>query len=380
MISLRLVRFAKEKEIDLTVIGPDDALAAGLADQLQEAGRRVFGPTMSAARLESSKIFAKELMRKFHVPTAMAGAFAESGKALKFCEQLQYPIVIKADGLALGKGVVIAQEGAEAAAAIDAMMTEECFGAAGRRIVVEEFLRGVECSIHALVSGGSYRLLATARDHKRAGEGDTGPNTGGMGAVSPAETWGADTQAIVEREIMHPIVEGMAGSGLDFRGLLFPGLMMTAEGPRVLEFNCRFGDPETQTILPRLKSDLLPLLEATIDGTLEEVVMEWDERPAVTVVMASGGYPGDYEKGKAIRGLDAAAALDDVQVFHAGTRSENGEVLTAGGRVLAINALGATVAEARARAYEAVSRIEFEGAYFRRDIALPRIGATVAAP
>ena len=373
-----LARFAKDNRIDLTVIGPDDALAAGMADLFESEGLRVFGPTKAAARLESSKIFAKELMRKYHVPTALAGSFARSEEAVRFCERLCCPVVIKADGLALGKGVTIAQSVEEAAATVHAMMEEGRFGEAGRRIVVEEFLRGVECSVHALVSGRSYRLLATARDHKRAFDGDEGPNTGGMGAVSPAETWGPDTEEMVEREIMRPLVTGLAESGLVFRGLLFPGLMMTPGGPRVLEFNCRFGDPETQTILPRLKSDLLPLLEATIDGTLEKVTLEWDERPAVTVVMASGGYPEKYETGKPIRGLEACARLEDVQIFHAGTRSQNGDVVTAGGRVLAVTALGATVEKARARAYEAVGRIEFEGAHFRRDIALPAVGGKIA--
>ena len=374
-----LARFAKENRIDLTVIGPDDALAAGMADLFESEGLRVFGPTQAAARLESSKIFAKEIMRKFHVPTALSGSFAQSGEAIQFCERLCCPIVIKADGLALGKGVTIAQGVEEAAAAVHAMMEEGCFGDAGRRIVVEEFLRGAECSVHALVSGREYCLLATARDHKRALDGDQGPNTGGMGAVSPAETWGPDTQKVIEQIILRPLVNGLAESGLTFRGLLFPGLMMTAEGPRVLEFNCRFGDPETQTILPRLQSDLLPLLEATIGGALESVAPEWDERPSVTVVMASGGYPGKYETGKAIHGLAASAGLPGVQIFHAGTQRENGKIVTAGGRVLAVTALGETVAAARELAYKAVSGIDFEGAHFRRDIALGAVGAKVAS-
>jgi phosphoribosylamine--glycine ligase len=258
------------------------------------------------------------------------------------------------------------------------MMTEGRFGDAGRRIVVEEFLHGVECSLHALVSGDSYRMLATARDHKNAYDGNTGPNTGGMGAVSPAETWGEETQQVIERQIMRPLMAGFGQTGLAFRGLLFPGLMMTADGPRVLEFNCRFGDPETQVILPRLRSDLLDLLEATIDGTLADVAIEWDARPAVTVVMASGGYPGKYETNKLINGLDSLGKLKDVHVFHAGTRREKDEIVTAGGRVLAVTALAETVAAARARAYEAVAAIRFEGAHYRRDIALPAVEANVA--
>ena len=375
-----LVRFAKENRIDLTVIGPDDALAAGVADLFEAEGLRVFGPTRSAARLESSKIFAKEMMRKCHIPTALSGSFEESGEALRFCERLQFPIVIKADGLALGKGVVIAQTCDEAAAAIHEMMNEGRFGDAGRRIVVEEFLRGTECSVHALVDGSSYRMLATARDHKRAHDGDRGPNTGGMGAVSPADNWSAEAQVSFDEQVMAPVVAGLTNAGITFRGLLFPGLMMMADGARVLEFNCRFGDPETQAILPRLKSDLLDLLEATVDGKLQDAAtVEWDTRPAVTVVMASGGYPGKYDTGKPISGLDSCSQMEDVHIFHAGTRRENGGIVTSGGRVLAVTALGQTVSDARARAYEAVAQIDFEGAHYRRDIALPPVGANVAA-
>ncbi|MDQ3313154.1 MAG: phosphoribosylamine--glycine ligase [Verrucomicrobiota bacterium] len=374
-----LAVFAKQNEIGLTVIGPDDPLAAGIVNRFKSEGLRVFGPTKSAARLESSKIFAKEMMRKLRIPTAMSGSFDRSEKAFQFCTRLQLPIVIKADGLALGKGVVIAQTCDEARASIDAMMNQGQFGEAGRRIVIEEFLRGSECSLHALVSSKRYCLLASARDHKRAGDGDTGPNTGGMGAVSPADNWSADAEAAFHREVMWPLIDGLAECGMDFRGLLFPGLMMTADGPRVLEFNCRFGDPETQTILPRLRSDLLTLLEATVNGTLNDCVLEWDTRAAVTVVMASGGYPGKYETGKPIRGLDSCAGLEDVYVFHAGTRREKDEVVTAGGRVLAVTALGETAREARERAYAAVGKIQFEGAYYRRDIALPPVAAKVAA-
>jgi phosphoribosylamine--glycine ligase len=366
-----LARFAKENRIELTVIGPDDALAAGMADLFEAEGLRVFGPTQSAARLESSKIFAKEMMRKCHIPTALAGTFEKSDAAIRFCERLQGPIVIKADGLALGKGVIIAQTCNEAATAIHQMMDEGRFGEAGRRIVVEEFLRGTECSVHALVDGSSYRMLATARDHKRAHDGDTGPNTGGMGAVSPADNWSAETQAAFERDVMAPLVTGLTSAGIMFRGLLFPGLMMAADGGRVLEFNCRFGDPETQAILPRLKSDLVELLEATIDGTLSNAEPEWDTRAAVTVVMASAGYPGKYETGKMIAGLDGVRDMAGIQVFHAGTRRENGRIVTAGGRVLAVTALGETANDARTRAYEAVARIDFEGAHYRRDIAVP---------
>ena len=373
-----LVAFAKQNNIGLAVIGPDDPLAAGVADLFEAERLPVFGPTKSAARLESSKIFAKEMMRRCHIPTALAGSFERSHEALKFCERLQFPLVIKADGLALGKGVVIAQNCDEAIAAIQSMMEEGKFGEAGRRIVVEEFLRGVECSLHALVSGGTYRMLASARDHKRAGDGDTGPNTGGMGAVSPADNWSDETQREFNSTVMTPLLSGLDRANIVFRGLLFPGLMLTADGARVLEFNCRFGDPETQAILPRLRSDLAELLFATVEGRLAGVPIEWDPRTAVTVVMASGGYPGNYDTGEIINGLDACSSLEGVQVFHAGTRRDNGNVVTAGGRVLAITALGDNTAQARERAYEAVSRVHFEGCHYRHDIALPLVAANVA--
>ncbi len=372
-----LVRFAKENQIELTVIGPDDPLAAGIADLFEAEKLRVFGPSKSAARLESSKIFAKELMRKNKIPTARGAAFSKVEAALAFVEETRFPIVIKADGLALGKGVIIAQDVAQGRQAIESMMTERRFGDAGTRILIEECLTGSECSLHALVDGKSYRMLATARDHKRAYDGDSGPNTGGMGAFSPADNFDVDLQTQFGREVMLPLLDGLITSGVIFRGLLFPGLMITPDGPRVLEFNCRFGDPETQVILPRLKSDLLELFEATIDGTLEGRTIEWDERAAVTVVLASGGYPDKYETGKPIRGLEASAKAKDVHVFHAGTRRENDTVVTAGGRVLAVTALGESVAAARARAYEAVSQIDFEGCHYRRDIALGAVEAKI---
>jgi phosphoribosylamine---glycine ligase len=373
-----LLRFAKDNRIGLTVVGPDDTLAAGVTDLFESEGLRIFGPTKAAARLESSKIFAKQLMRRAHIPTALAGTFSNRDEAQRFCHRLEFPIVIKADGLALGKGVVIAQTSDEAATAIDEMMNARRFGEAGKRIVVEEFLRGSECSVHALVSGTQYRFLATARDHKRAFDGDAGPNTGGMGAVSPADNWSAALQTAFERRVMQPMMKALRQSGLQYRGLLFPGLMLGPDGPHVLEFNCRFGDPETQAILPRLRTDLLDLLEATIDGRLNDVAIEWDERVAVTVVVASGGYPAKYDTGLTINGLAGCAAAPNVHVFHAGTRQENGRIVTSGGRVLAITGLGATIDAARACAYDAVSQIEFPGAHFRSDIALPLVEANVA--
>jgi phosphoribosylamine--glycine ligase len=372
-----LARFGKENQIGLTVIGPDDPLAAGIADLFEAEGLRVFGPSKSAARLESSKIFAKELMRKSKIPTARGAAFSKCEAAFAFVDEARFPLVIKADGLALGKGVIIAQDAAEARETIDSMMTNRRFGEAGTRLLIEECLTGSECSLHALVDGKNYLMLATARDHKRAYDGDAGPNTGGMGAFSPADNFGPDLQAQFDREVMRPLLNGLNESNVSFRGLLFPGLMITPNGARVLEFNCRFGDPETQVILPRLKSDLLELLEATIDGKLEGRAIEWDERAAVTVVLASGGYPDRCDVGKPIHGLELSASAKDVHIFHAGTRKTNGAVVTAGGRVLAVTALGESVAAARARAYEVVSQIDFEGCHYRRDIALGAVTARV---
>ncbi|PYK53255.1 MAG: phosphoribosylamine--glycine ligase [Verrucomicrobia bacterium] len=365
-----LLRFARENRVDLTVVGPDDPLAAGIVDLFAAEGLRAFGPTKSAARLEASKIFAKELMRAQKIPTAEARTFPDSGEALDYCERVKFPVVIKADGLALGKGVIIAPDAATAKSTIDEMMNRGRFGEAGRRIVIEQFLHGTECSLHALVDGSSYRLLESARDHKRALDGDQGPNTGGMGAFSPANNWNKKLQSQFEAEIMQPLLHGLLQEGITFRGLLYPGLIITNQGARVLEFNCRFGDPETQALLPRMKSDLLPLLQATIDGNLSNCAIEWDRRVAVTIVLASGGYPGEYETGKAISGLDDAAKLEDVQVFHAGTKRANREVRTAGGRVLAVTALGSTLEAARTRSYEAVSCIHFENCHYRHDIAL----------
>jgi phosphoribosylamine--glycine ligase len=368
-----LARFARQNHVEFTVVGPDDPLAMGIVDFFSSSGLRIFGPTKSAARLESSKIFAKELMRSQNIPTAEARTFSDRDEALRYCDEAKFPTVIKADGLALGKGVIIAADPETAKATVEAMMNERRFGDAGRRIVIEQFLRGSECSIHALVDGKNYRLLESARDHKRVFDGDRGDNTGGMGAVSPANNWTPELQTRLETEVMRPLMAGLDSAGVQYRGLLYPGLMITAEGLRVLEFNCRFGDPETQVLLPRMKSDLLPLLEATVDGQIDNCSIEWEVRAAVTVVLASAGYPGKYEVGKTISGLDEVAKIDDVHVFHAGTKRIGSDFVTAGGRVLAVTALGATVAGARERAYDAVSRIHFEGCHFRRDIAADRI-------
>jgi phosphoribosylamine--glycine ligase len=368
-----LLQFAKQNKIDLTVVGPDDPLAAGIVDLFVAEKLRVFGPTKSAARLESSKIFAKKLMRAQKIPTAEAKTFTDSDEALSYCQQLKFPVVIKADGLALGKGVIIAPDAATAKSTISSMMTERRFGEAGRRIVIEEFLRGTECSLHALVDGKNYVLMESARDHKRVFDGDEGPNTGGMGAFSPANNWDRDLQSQFGGDVMLPLLQGLQRERIEYRGLLYPGLMITAGGPLVLEFNCRFGDPETQALLPRLKSDLVTLFEATIDGKIDNCTTEWDARVAVTIVLASGGYPGKYETGKPISGLAEAAKLGGIEIFHAGTKRVNDQIVTAGGRVLAVTALGSTIAAARDLAYSAVSRIRFDGCHFRRDIALSAI-------
>ncbi|MHA3771420.1 phosphoribosylamine--glycine ligase [Verrucomicrobiota bacterium sgz303538] len=368
-----LVKFAKEEGIGLTVVGPDDALAAGLVDRFQREGLRIFGPTQSAARLESSKVFAKEFMERHGIPTAQSGKFSDSSEAHRFAQSMKKPLVIKADGLALGKGVIIAQNNWEAALAIHAIMDERRFGDAGKQILIEEFLEGPECSIHALVDGRNYLMFPAAQDHKRALDGDGGLNTGGMGTYSPTPALTPELQERVRREIMEPFIAGLQKDGLDYRGMLFPGLMLTADGPKVLEFNCRFGDPETQVLLTRLECDLLDLLEATIDRRLGEVQAMWSPRASVCVIMASGGYPGHYATGKPIHGLDAIA--DGVTVFHAGTRLDKGQVVTSGGRVLGVTALGTNIAEARNHAYEGVKNIGFEDCHFRTDIAVKGLTA-----
>ncbi len=307
-----LLAFAVENHVDLTVVGPDDALAAGIVDRFQAAGRRIFGPTRAGARLEWSKIFTKDFLLRHGIPTATAGRFGRSAEAHRFCTARAYPLVIKADGLATGKGVIIAEHPQAAAAAIHEMMERGRFGEAGRRVLIEEFLRGPECSLHALIDGEHYQLLPLAQDYKRIGMGDTGANTGGMGTVSPPViALDAETLRRIDEEIMRPLMAGLRADGIHFQGLLFPGLMLTAEGPKVLELNARFGDPETQVLLPRLKTDLLPLLQGRMDGNLDTVPSEWDPRPAVCVILASAGYPGAYETGKVIEGLEDLPLPDD---------------------------------------------------------------------
>jgi phosphoribosylamine---glycine ligase len=363
----QLLNFALRESIDLTVVGPDDVLAAGIVDLFENAGLRIFGPCKEAAQLESSKSFAKRFMVRHGIPTARFAEFESSQGAKAALGEFGFPLAVKADGLALGKGVVIAHDHSEAEAVIDDMIERRRFGDAGRKVVIEEFLTGAECSVHALVDGRSYLLFPTAQDHKQLYDGNHGPNTGGMGSFSPSQLDAALLQEIREK-VLDRFILGIQKDHLRFRGLLFPGLMLTKDGPRVLEFNCRFGDPETQVLLPRLKTDIVDLLEATITEQLDAVAAQWDTRSAVCIVMASGGYPGNYKTGKTIVGLDHVDQMKDVIVFHAGTRLHHNRFLTSGGRVLGVTAVGDTLLAAKRRAYDAVDKIEFDGSYFRRDI------------
>jgi phosphoribosylamine--glycine ligase len=368
-----LLKFVRKESIRLTVVGPEDPLAQGIVDVFHKAGQRVFGPTKQAAELEASKVFAKKLMRHADVPTAEFRVCDHPDIARHFIETREYPVVVKADGLAAGKGVIVCNTPEEAMEAIHRVMVREEFGrAAGRQVVIEKRLEGEELSVLALVSGRVIVPLEPTQDHKPAFDGDQGPNTGGMGAYCPAPVGTAKLMQEVETSILVPVVHALKRGRRPFRGVLYAGLMVTNQGPRVLEFNCRFGDPETQPLLMRLKTDLVDLLEAVVDDRLDEFAedkLQWDPRPAVCVVMASQGYPGSYAKGKVILGLAEAAKLPDVKVFHAGTKIDREAVVTDGGRVLSVTALGETLAEAKRKAYEAVGKIGFPGAFYRRDIA-----------
>ena len=362
-----LAALAHDRSVDLTVVGPEAPLVAGISDRFEAEDLRVFGPSAAAARLEGSKAFTKAFLASRGIPTARYAEFTDPAEAAAHVREHGAPIVVKADGLAAGKGVVVARSEAEALAAVDSMLSGRAFGDAGRRIVIEEFLAGEEASFICVVGGGEVVALASSQDHKAAGEGDTGPNTGGMGAYSPAPVVDDAVHGRIMREIIHPTVEGLVAAGTPYTGFLYAGLMIDAGGgPRVIEFNCRLGDPETQPILLRLRSDLLDLVEAAIDGGLSHARPEWDERAALGVVMAAAGYPGSYAKGHPIAGLD-----DDVphtKVFHAGTASDGAHLVTSGGRVLCVCGLGENVSEARRRALERVGTVEWDGAWHRRDI------------
>ncbi|TAL00560.1 MAG: phosphoribosylamine--glycine ligase [Rhodospirillaceae bacterium] len=363
-----LVAFAKEQAIDFVVVGPEGPLVAGVVDRLKAVGIKAFGPTAAAARLEGSKAFMKDFFARHNIPTAAYGRFTDAAAAKAFIKAKGAPIVVKASGLAAGKGVSVCTTVAEAETAVDEMMTARVFGDAGDEVVIEEFLAGEEVSFFALVDGTHALPLATAQDHKAVGDGDTGPNTGGMGAYSPAPIVDAALGARIMDEIIRPTVRGMAEEGSPFTGVLFAGLMITANGPKTLEFNVRFGDPECQVLMARLKSDILPALVASVDGQLAQFDLRWMDDAAIVVVMAAKGYPGAYQKGTVIDGLDEAADSDGVSVFHAGTASKDGQIIAAGGRVLGIAATGKTVTAAQKRAYRGVDAIVWPEGFCRRDI------------
>jgi phosphoribosylamine--glycine ligase len=365
----KLVDFARQNRIGLVVVGPEDPLASGVVDALEAAGIKAFGPTAAAAQLEADKAFAKQLMRAGSIPTAETRIFDKFTDAKAYIATRDQPVVVKAAGLAKGKGVFVCDDPADGILAAEKIMCDKIFGSAGDKIVVEDKLTGEEASILAFVDGRNIYVMESSQDHKPIGDGDTGPNTGGMGAYSPAPVVTDELMNQITREILVPVVDSMNRNGTPYKGVLYAGIMITPAGPRVLEFNVRFGDPETQPILIRLKSDLLQVCLAVCDGKLEDVSLQWDPRPAVCVVMASGGYPGDYQKGKKITGIEEAEQLEDVIIFNAGTKTQNGSIVTDGGRVLGVTALGKTIADAKTRAYQAAGKIKFEGAYYRRDIA-----------
>ncbi|MCI8314998.1 MAG: phosphoribosylamine--glycine ligase [Lachnospiraceae bacterium] len=365
----KLVAFAKEKTIDLTIIGMDDPLVGGLTDMFEEAGLRVFGPRKNAAILEGSKAFSKDLMKKYQIPTAAYETFDDADKALAYLETVDFPIVLKADGLALGKGVLICQSLAEAKEGVRTIMLDKQFGAAGNRMVIEEFMTGREVSVLSYVDGKTIKTMTSAQDHKRAQDGDQGLNTGGMGTFSPSPFYTEEVDAFCQKHIYQATVDAMAAEGREFKGIIFFGLMLTPKGPKVLEYNARFGDPEAQVVLPRMKTDIIEVMEACIDGTLDAVDLQFEENAAVCVVLASDGYPVHYDKGLEIRGLEHFEGKDGYYCFHAGTKlDENGKFVTNGGRVLGVTAKGADLKEARANAYTAAAWIDFDNKYMRHDI------------
>ena len=365
----KLVAFAKEHEIDLTVVAPDDPLAAGAVDAFEAAGLRAFGPRANAAILEGSKAFSKDLMKKYGIPTAAYETFDDPEKALVYLETAKMPIVLKADGLALGKGVLICKDLEEAKAGVKTLMMDKQFGSAGDEIVIEEFMTGREVSVLSFVDGKTIKIMTSAQDHKRAKDGDQGLNTGGMGTFSPSPFYTPEVDAFCKEHIYQKTVDAMKAEGREFKGIIFFGLMLTPDGPKVLEYNARFGDPETQVVLPRMKNDLVDLFEACIDGTLDQINLEFEDNAAVCVVLASDGYPEHYEKGFEIRGLENFKDKDGYYVFHAGSKfDDQGRVVTNGGRVLGVTATGTNLKEARANAYKATEWIDFDNKYMRHDI------------
>ena len=365
----RIISYAGEKAVDLVFVAPDDPLVGGLVDRLQAAGFRTFGPDRKAAILEGSKAFSKDLMKKYHIPTAAYKTFDDSGEALRYLETSQMPVVLKADGLALGKGVLICNTLEEARAGVKEIMEDKHFGSAGNRMVVEEFMTGREVSVLCLVDGRTIKPMTSAQDHKRALDGDQGLNTGGMGNFSPSPFYTEEVDAYCKKYIYQPTVDAMAAEERPFKGVIFFGLMLTPEGPKVLEYNARFGDPEAQVVLCRMKNDIMDVVDACIDGTLDQVELEFEDNAAVCVVLASDGYPVSYQKGFVIRGLENFEGKEDYYCFHAGSKFDGqGRVVTNGGRVLGVTAKGATLKEARAKAYEAVEWVDFDNKYMRHDI------------
>lgn len=365
----KLVAFAKEKEIDLTVIGMDDPLVGGVVDKFEEAGLRCFGPRKNAAIIEGSKAFSKDLMKKYNIPTAGYENFTDPEAALKYLETAKYPIVLKADGLALGKGVLICENHEQAVAGVAEIMTDKKFGDAGNTMVIEEFMTGREVSVLSFVDGNTVKIMSSAQDHKRAGDGDTGLNTGGMGNFSPSPFFTKEIEEFCQKNIFQATVDAMKAEGREFKGVIFFGLMLTEDGPKVLEYNARFGDPEAQVVLPRLENDIIDVFNACIDGTLDKIDLKFSDEACVCVVLASDGYPVSYEKGFPITGFEKFNNKD-YYCFHAGTaKNDKGEIVTNGGRVLGITALGKDLKEARAKAYEATEWISFENKYMRHDIA-----------
>lgn len=366
----KLVAFAKEKEIDLTVIGMDDPLVGGIVDVFEKEGLRVFGPRKNAAILEGSKAFSKDLMKKYHIPTAAYETFTDPEKALEYLETAKMPIVLKADGLALGKGVLICQTLEEAKEGVKTLMMDKKFGSAGDEIVIEEFMTGREVSVLSFVDGNIVKIMSSAQDHKRAKDGDQGLNTGGMGNFSPSPFYTEEVDEFCKKYIYQPTVDAMKAEGRPFKGVIFFGLMLTPEGPKVLEYNARFGDPEAQVVLPRLENDIVDVFEACIDGTLDKVDLKFDnDRATVCVILASDGYPVEYKKGFPIEGLEKFKGKDDYYVFHSGTKfNDKGQIVTNGGRVLGVTATGKDLKEARKEAYEATEWVSFENKYMRHDI------------
>lgn len=364
----KIVEFSKEKEIDLVIVGMDDPLVGGLVDVLEENGIRAFGPKKNAAILEGSKAFSKDLMKKYDIPTAEYETFDDPADALEYLKKCSYPIVLKADGLALGKGVLICMSPEEAREGVKSIMMDKKFGSAGNKMVIEEFMTGREVSVLSYVDGKTIKIMSSAQDHKRAGDGDTGLNTGGMGNFSPSPFYTKEVDDFCQKYIYQPTVDAMAAEGRPFKGVIFFGLMLTPKGPKVLEYNARFGDPEAQVVLPRMKNDILDVMEACIDGTLDKVDLQFEDNAAVCVILASEGYPVQYEKGFPITGLEAFDGKEDYFCFHAGTKMDKDTVVTSGGRVLGVTATGKTLKEARAKAYEATEWVSFENKYMRHDI------------